>query len=425
MEKKCVGMGDFSRHKAGMKNNHPTRIKLTVLNQLCKFIPPHLVSKLARETGVEDRSRTFTPWSHVVALMYSQLTHSIGLNDVCDALRMNSGPLSLIRGAKPPSRNNLSHANRERNPAMAEKLFWAMLEHLQAISPGFGGNQGGFRLARRFRRAIHVMDSTTIQLVARAMDWAKHRRRKAAAKCHLRLNLQSFLPHFAIIDTAREHDSKRARELCAGISEGEITIFDKAYLDFEHLKDLEDRGVFWVSRAKENMAVTVYKSFPVEKGSKILRDEIVTLDHGTERHPEWMRRTVALVEVEGQEREMTFLTNNLEWSAQTVVDLYRSRWAIEVFFKQLKQTLQLADFLGHNAQAVRWQIWIALLVYILLRFHAFLSKWNHSFTRLFTLIRASLWKNLDLLSLLRCYGTAGGSWRMLSAPDQAYLPGLG
>ena len=420
-------MGLFPRHKAGMKNktHHPTRSKLTVLNQLCNFIPPHLVSTLARETGVEDRSRTFTPWSHVVALMHAQLTHSIGLNDVCDSLRLNSGPLSVIRGAKPPSRNNFSHANRERNPEMAEKLFWAVLEHLQAISPGFGGGQGGFRLARRFRRAIHVMDSTTIQLVARSMDWAKHRRRKAAAKCHLRLNLQSFLPNFVIIDPAREHDSKRARELCAGISEGEIAIFDKAYLDFKHLKDLWDRGVFWVTRAKENMAATVYQHFPVEKGSKILRDEIITLDHGTEREPESIRRIVALVEVDGKEREMTFLTNQYLWSPQTVVDLYRSRWEIEVFFKQLKQTLQLADFLGHNAHAVRWQIWTALLVYILLRFQAFLSKWNHSFTRLFTLIRASLWKNLDLLSLLRSCGTAGGSLRLLSAPDQAYLPGFG
>jgi hypothetical protein len=407
------------------KHINPTRSKLTVLRQLCNLIPPHLVPKLARETGVEDQTRTFSSWSHVVALMHAQLTHSIGLNDVCDSLRLNSGPLSAIRGATPPSRNNFSHANRKRDSEMAEKLFWAVLEHLQEIKPGFGRGKGGHGLARRFRRAIHVVDSTTIQLVASCMDWAKHRRRKAAAKCHLRLNLQSFLPNFAIIDTAREHDAKRAREVCAGIFEGEIAIFDKAYMDFEHLKDLGTRGVWWVTRAKENLAVEVYRRFPVEKGSKVLRDEIITLKKGSPREPEFMRRVTALVEVDGEEREMTFLTNNLEWSPQTVADLYRCRWEIEVFFKQLKQTLQLADFLGHNANAVRWQVWIALLVYVLLRFQAYLSKWNHSFTRLFTLIRASIWKNLDLLSLLRCYGTAGGSWRMLSAPCQAYLPGFG
>ena len=121
---------------------------------------------------------------------------------------------------------------------------------------------------------------------------------------------------------------------------------------------------------------------------------------------------------------MVFLTNNLEWSAQTIADLYRCRWSIEVFFKELKQTLQLADFLGHNANAVRWQVWIALLVYLLLRFGAFLSQWGHSFTRLFALIRSALWQKLEVRSLLEVYGTAGGGGRCLGTPQQAYLPGI-
>jgi hypothetical protein len=95
-----------------------------------------------------------------------------------------------------------------------------------------------------------------------------------------------------------------------------------------------------------------------------------------------------------------------------------------VFFKEIKQTLQLADFLGQSANAVRWQVWMALLVYVLLRFCAFLSQWGHSFMRLFTLVRSALWLRLDLRSLLECYGTAGGSFRFLGAPEQAYLPGF-
>ena len=106
-----------------------------------------------------------------------------------------------------------------------------------------------------------------------------------------------------------------------------------------------------------------------------------------------MRRVVALVEIDGQEREMTFLTNNLEWSPRSVADLYRCRWQIEVFFKQIKQTLQLGDFLGHNANAVRWQVWTALLTYVLLRYLSYLSKWAHSFTRLFTILRAACGRN--------------------------------
>lgn len=408
------------------KTTNPTKSKLSIFRQICNLIPPHLVSKLARETNAEEKSRTFTPWSHVVSLLFAQFAHSIGLNDVCDGLRLNSGLLSTIRGATPPSRNNLSHANKERDAAMAQKLFWCVMDHLHRLSPGFGQVNHAKGLVRRFRRSIDIVDSTTIQLIARCIDWAKHRRRKAAAKCHLRLNLQSLLPRFAIVDTAKENDAKRAREVCAGISEGEIVIFDKAYVDFSHLWDLCLRGIFWVTRAKDNLQCRVVKRLPKHSNPKILRDDIIRLKTPLSRkeYPQTMRRVVALVMVDGKEREMVFLTNHFQWSPSTVVDLYRCRWEIEVFFKQIKQTLQLADFLGNSANAVKWQIWIALLVCLLLKYQAFLSNWNHSFTRLFTLLRAALWKKLDLMALLKSYGTAGGSFRMLAAPQQAYLPGF-
>ena len=138
-----------------------------------------------------------------------------------------------------------------------------------------------------------------------------------------------------------------------------------------------------------------------------------------------LRRVVARVEVDGELREMVFLTNNFTWSARSVADLYRCRWSIECFFKELKQTLQLADFLGTNANAVRWQVWTALLAYVLLRFTAFVSRWTHSFTRLFALIRTALWQKLDWCSLLEVYGTAVGGGRFLGTPEQAYLPGFG
>ena len=115
----------------------PTRGKLLLLRQLCNLIPNHLVPQLAREHAVEEKSRTFRPWSHVVSLIYAQLTHALSLNGVCDALRLHAGPLSAIRGATPPGKNALSHANRERNPNMAEALFWTMLEQLQQLHPGF------------------------------------------------------------------------------------------------------------------------------------------------------------------------------------------------------------------------------------------------------------------------------------------------
>jgi len=405
----------------------PTRSQFTALRQICNLIPLRLVSDLAAEAKDAPKARTYSYWSQVVALIHAQLTHAIGLNDVCDSLRLHSGPLCAIRGATPPSRNNLSHANKHRPASIAEQLFWKVLAHLRAQHPGFGGLHTGRRLAHRFKCAIHVVDSTTIELVASCMDWAKHRRRKAAAKCHLRLNLQSFLPSFAIVDTAKDNDTKRAREVCAGIKDGEIVLFDKAYVDFDHLCDLDERGVCWVTRAKDNMSSHVVKRRLSKPHGRILRDDEVTLRVKKSRQAygcKRLRRVTALVEIEGKEREMVFITNNFQWAASTVAELYRCRWQIEVFFKQIKQSLQLADFLGNSANAVRWQVWIALLVYVLLRFQAWASNWGSSFIRLWASVRSALWLKIDLVSLLRCYGTAGGSFRLMGQPEQAFLPGM-
>lgn len=284
---------------------------------------------------------------------------------MCDALRLHSGPLSSIRQATPPTRNNLSHANKVRPAEMAKKLFWAVLEHLGHLSPRFVSGKSGKRFVRKFKRTIHLVDSTTI--------------------------------------------------------------FDRAYVDFEHLVDLSMREVFWVTRAKENLNYRVARSVQAGTFGKILRDDLIELQTPVSRaaYPVEPRRIVALVVVDGREVEMVFLTNNMEWSAASIGELYRCRWQIEVFFKQIKQTLQLADFLGATANAVRWRVWTALLVYLLLRYLAFLSEWSHSFSRLFTLLRAALWKKWDVLGLLRFYGTAGGHFRYLAQPEQAYLPGWG
>jgi hypothetical protein len=409
------------------KHHQPAKHTYTIFKQLCNLIPGHLVSNLAKAHGVDAQSRTFTPWSHVVSLVYAQVTHAIGLNDVCDGLRMNQLALSTLRGAVPPSRNNLSHANKERDSDMAEALFWSVMDHLMTITPDFGKGKVRRGFLRRFRKAIHAIDSTTIQLVANCMDWAKHRRRKAAAKCHLRLDLQSFLPRCAIVDTAKPHDNSKARALCAGLREGEIVVFDKAYMEFLHLSELTERGIWWVTRAKDNMDYRVVKKQCTTDNPRVLRDDLIRLKGAKSRqtYPHVLRRLVVLVEIDGRDVEMVFLTNHLEWSGWTVAELYRCRWDIEVFFKEIKQTLQLADFLGHNANAVRWQLWMGLLVHLLLRYQAFVHRWAHSFTRLFTIVRAVLWRGWNLYDLVKSYGTAKPPGRLRAAPEQAYLMGFG
>jgi hypothetical protein len=403
----------------------PTRHKFTILKQVVEKIPSYLVSKLAKKHGVDKRARTFSTWSHVVTMVYAQLAHSFGLNDVCDSLKHHGGALASLRGASAPSRNALSHANRVRSADMAEELFWSTLSEIQRAFPKFGMGRDYCGFPRRFKRIINVIDSTTIKLVANCMDWAKHRRRKAAAKCHMRLDLQTFLPRFALVKSAGTHDSTEAQKLCADIRSGEIVVFDKAYIDYNHLRELTDRGVFWVSRAKDNMAFTVVKRN--KHTGSILKDVIVRLkgNKSQKLYPSLIRMITAKIEVDGKLVVMTFVTNNMEWSAASICDLYEGRWGVEVFFKQIKQTLQLSDFLGHNENAVRWQVWTALLTYVLLRFISYIGKWKGSFIRLFTVIRAVLWNRFDLQSLLdQCCGTADGPPRMQLSVEQLYLPGL-
>jgi hypothetical protein len=403
----------------------PTRTNLSVLNQLCNLIPAYLVSKVAREYGVDKQARSFSPWSHLVTILYAQLTHALSLNDICDALKNHSSRFSRIRQAVVPSRNTLSHANRNRDGEMAQALFWKILDHLNTQRPDFGGRT--FKgMPRRFKRTIYAVDSSTIRLTVNCIDWAKHRRRKAAAKLHLRLDLQNFLPSFAIVDTASHNDNKRARELCAGLKNGEIVVFDKAYVDFSHLSDLDSRGVFWVTRAKTSMRCRVKKRLLKKANGNILRDDIVILTNDTSRkkYPKGLRRVIALVEIDGKEKEMEFLTNNLDWAPSSIADLYKSRWQIEVFFKEIKQTMHLSSFLGYNKNAVLWQVWAALILYVLLRYLAIASHWGHGFKRFYCLLRSCIWDGLAISDLVRFCGTAGGLPLSDSASKQYSFAGF-
>jgi hypothetical protein len=241
----------------------------------------------------------------------------------------------------------------------------------------------------------------------------------------MQLNLQTFLPQFAIVKEASTHDSTEAYQLCSNLKDGEIAVFDKAYVDFTHLADLNKRGVFWVTRAKDNMKYRVVKQNTPPKGD-ILSDVTIELEtpKSYQAYPQRLRLVTANVQINGVMKTMTFITNNFLWAPSSICDLYKCRWGIEVFFKQIKQTLQLSDFLGHSQNAILWQVWMALLAYVLIRFIGHLGQWKGTFRRLFTLLRGVLFSRLDAMSVMLCCGTARGSPRMVCSPQQAYLPGF-
>ena len=412
-----------------------TRTVYTIWKQIASLIPDQIVIESAKEAKV--LSRSFTPWSHLLALIFQQITKTESLNGVCDTAKAFGKEWTRMRGAQIPHRNTFSNANRKRNSKMAENVFWRMFEHLKGMSPEFASSKYTGFLKRFKGRSIHALDSTIIKLTLNCFDWAHHRRKKAAAKLHMNLDLGNRLPSFAVVEEASHHDSVRAEVTTANLKDGDILVADRAYTDFKFLNSLALRNIFYVVRWKQNIQLAVVSNMSkvsVEESKHsqakviVLRDEIVrpikiktaseyTVGDGT------LRRISAKVEYDGALLEMTFLTNNFEWSARTIAELYRARWEIELFFKELKQTCQIRDFIGYNENAVKWQIWIGLLVHLLLRYLRHTSKWKHSFSRLAGIIRSCAWLRCRVIELLKSFdgnGTASSEIRIIRTANPIY-----
>jgi hypothetical protein len=212
-------------------NPRPAKTKYSILRQLVQWIPPGLIQKTTEDRGL--KARTFSAVGHVVALLFAQLARCGSLNTACDIAAGLDGEWRRVRGAEPPKRNTFSHANRTRDPAAAEALYWGVFAALARSVPSFtcGGRHKGF--TARFRgRKLCAIDSSTIRLAPSCIDWARHRRRKAAAKLHMNLNVGSRLPEVAVAEEASHHDSARTGVLCAGLKAGDILVADRAYTDF-------------------------------------------------------------------------------------------------------------------------------------------------------------------------------------------------
>ena len=185
----------LSQDKGMNTTNKPAGNSFPVLRQLCNLIPRPMFDELCGRYGFDTRG--YSEWSHFVTMLYAHLSRAASLNEVCDGLRMHAAALACVKGAVPPSKNNLSNCNKRRDAAFMEELYWLVMEFLCRTNSGFGSSKCRKGYLRRFRKAIHAVDSTTVKLVAKNLGWAKHRRRKAAAKVHMRVGLQGFLPKFA------------------------------------------------------------------------------------------------------------------------------------------------------------------------------------------------------------------------------------
>ena len=224
-------------------------------------------------------SRTFSPKSHVAAMLFCQVSKTESLNSICDVARANDS-LWRSMGVTPPMRNTLSNANAQRPSGMAKDLYWKTFGYLLGIAPKFGrGPHRGYCF--RIKAPMFAVDSSTIKLTMNSFHWARHRRSKAAAKLHLTFDLGNRLPSFAIVEDAAHHDSVRAAELTAHLKRGDIAVADRAYTDCGFMNGLDERGVWFVTRQKRNMKMAVVKELRTpaaatsEKKTQILKDEIV------------------------------------------------------------------------------------------------------------------------------------------------------
>ena len=387
------------------KQNKTTPRVYHTLRQIVQIIPRWLIDRTANAHGVD--ARKFSATSHVVRLILGHLSRASGLTEICDDASLNAGRLRLVRNATPGKRNTFSHANRTRPAEVAEKVYWETVRHLGEVSPGFIPPRRARGFLSRFReRGIFAIDSTVIRLALSCIASYPYRSKKAAAKMHTRLPVGSFIPSVVRIEAGKPHDSTMADELTKDMKGGDILLADRADVDFAFLHNLTAREVFWVLRQKVNMLYEVVESREVS--GNVLSDDIVKLTaaNTSEKYPQTFRRVRAIVEINGEKREMVFLTNNTQWAASTICELYKARWEIEVFFKELKQTLQLTDFIGTNENAVKWQIWSGLLAHLLLHYLKFLSGWNKAFSRLVGIVRSAVWMDLDIVETLRLYGMA-------------------
>ena len=408
------------------KKSKATRRSISILQQVVTgYLPGWKISEFAANEKI--KAREFSYDAQIYLLMLGQLLHLFSLNELVDVSQIYSSELSRIRGIVPAKLNTFSNANRTRNPEVIEKFFWHVYEKLKKENPGFVECPCKGPLSKFRSRGIYAIDSSTISLAYWCIGWAKHRQKKAAVKLHMVANVRSRLPHFCLIDKARDHDSKKAEELLASLKEGDIAILDRAYNAFDLLYRHHTRGGFFVVREKNRMKMKVIRCVAKKNLPKdIISDETIQLTgkHTNSGYPERLRRVTAHLFIDGKWRDMVFITNNFAWSAATIAALYKARWEVELLFKELKQTLQLQDFYGENENAVRWQIWAALLTHLMLRFLKFKAKANCSYTRFVGFVRAVVWLKKDLMSVLRAYGIASGGNQGDTLSRMPYLLGF-
>ena len=361
----------------------------SMFSQILKLIPRTDFARLVKETKAEHRSKGVSSWSQFVAMLFCQLGRAHSLREIEGGLKSCEGKLSHLV-IEAPARSSLSYANSHRPAELFEKVFYALFDIVSSKAIG--------KKKFRFKNKLVSLDSTIIDLCLSMYDCAKYQRTKGAVKLHLVLDHDGYLPCFGLITDGKVADVKAAWQI--DFAPGTIVVDDRGYNDYRLFADWAESGVYFVTRMKDNALFEVVEEREPPQNRNIVKDQIIRLT-GTGAHekcPHLLRRVEAIREDAGE--TLVFLTNHLGLGASTIAAIYKDRWQIELFFKAIKQNLKIKTFIGTSANAVKTQIWTALIAMLLLRYLQISSRFGWSLSNLVALLRMNLFTHRDLMAWL-------------------------
>lgn len=335
-------------------------------------------------------TKHFTAWGQLVVNLYAQASNKKSLRDTETGFRVHQGCWYHL-GLENVARSTISYANANRNSALYEDTFYDLLGRCRDVTP---------KHRFKFKNPLAALDATVIDLCLSMYPWAKFRKTKGALKIHSLLDYRGTIPSFLVITDAKQHEVKVAKESSLPLSSDSILAVDKAYIDFQWLYGLFTRGVYFVTRAKDNMKYQVVGQHKEIKNKAVLSDEIIRLvgPLTSKKYPEDLRLVTYYDEKENKILE--FITNNFHLAAATIAAIYKARWEIEIFFRWIKQNLKIKTFLGTSRNAVLTQIWTAMIYYLLLAYIKYQTKYGYTLLYFTRVIREALFKRTDIIDLL-------------------------
>ncbi|MGE5486613.1 MAG: IS4 family transposase [bacterium] len=365
----------------------------SVFSQLLQLFSRGEFERAVKQHSAERHAKGFTCWGQFVAMLFCQVAQLKSLREVCLGLASCEAPLKHLGISRTPNKSTLAYANQNRPWELYQTIFGQLLEKCRAEVAARGG-----RKKFRFKNKLMSLDGSIIDLSASIFDWAKYKRTKGAIKLHLLLDHDGYLPSFAVVTEGKHSEVAVARNL--RLEAGTILVIDRGYNDYAWFAEMTREGVFFVTRMKTNTVYRVEGDCDIPARGDVLRDQIISLpalDKASEE-PVLFRR----IEYWNPDKReiLVFLTNLLHLSATTIAAIYKDRWQVELFFKALKQTLKVKTFLGTSANAVKTQIWTALIAMLILKYLQMKATYGWSLSNLAALLRQQLFIFRDLWAWL-------------------------